>query len=98
MQVTSDFSSIKSYNPPLRPQRIFPPVELQGPSQDEITLSRFKKTMSECRYAVLAASILFFAVRRNLRNNESIDRAIAKRKFVNIIRNKKAQVKQKAVV
>jgi len=98
MQVTSDFSNLKSYKPPLKREPIFPPAKLQGPSQDEVTVSRLKKTLSECRYAVLAAGILFFAVRRNIRKNDAIDLAIEKRKYANIIRNKKLEEQAKKII
>ena len=85
MKVTNslvpDFNSIKSYNPVSKRQSDSDLKKSDALSKDEITISKFKKTLSECKYAVLAASILYFAVKKVFIKEEIITQAIKRNKL-----------------
>ncbi len=82
MLVTSDFSKIISYNPGLRQNASNAAIAPAQPTNDEITTARLKKTLSQCRYIVIAACIFYFAVKKRLYVNEVINEEI-KRNQIN---------------
>ncbi len=85
MQVTSNFNNLISYKPQLKENSAKTIGLKSEPAKDEVTISRFKKASSECRYVVIAAGIFYFALKKLFRaeeiTNYAIDRFLKARKI-----------------
>ncbi len=69
MQIQQDYSNLISYKPSVSATTTADGAPKE-PTKDEVTLARFKKTMSECKYAAAAVIILYCSLKRIFRNEE----------------------------
>lgn len=65
---TPSFSALKKAKKKKEEKTSYAP-----PTKDEILTAKTKKAVSECKYVVIAAGILYFAMKKNLKINRIIN-------------------------
>ncbi len=78
MLVTSDFNRLRFYNPGVMQNQNSSDSKPPKSADEEITVARLKRTLSQCSYVFIGACIFYFGLKKNLHVNEIINNEIKK--------------------